>query len=354
MKKKDRNEAEVLTKNEQDLKIEDEAGKRYNIDTSACINIFDLYKVYKREKIEVVAIRGLNLKVRRGEVLMVIGPSGCGKTTLLNLIGGLDKPTAGKIFIDNVDITDYNYDALTVYRRNKIGFVFQFMNLVKSLNSYENVELPLIALGVPDKARQQQVNELLEVVGLRERRLHYPAELSGGEQQRIAIATALANSPSIILADEPTGELDSTKAHEVMSVFKGLVKKYPNITVIIVTHDLSLKNYADRIVRMRDGTVDEALQLQYTKDEGSAQGGKGAGPSDAASKIGDLGDVLPQYPSISDIKYCPKCNDARIQVSILKAVNVDKPHPLFQIRDAVIICNECQNVEKMKVKVFHQ
>ncbi len=344
----------MALKEERKLKIEDDSGKRFDIDPSACINIFSLYKVYKRDKIEVVALRGLNLRVKRGEVLMVVGPSGCGKTTLLNLIGGLDKPTAGKIFIDNEDITDFNYDALTVYRRKKIGFVFQFMNLVKSLNAYENVELPLIALGVPDAERKQKVNELLDVVGLRERRLHYPTELSGGEQQRIAIATALANSPSIILADEPTGELDSTNAREVMAVFKSLISKYPNITVIIVTHDLSLKNYADRLVRMRDGTVDEALQLQYAKDDGNVHGGKDGGPSATSSNLGDLADVLPQFPSISDIKYCPKCNDPRIQVSILKAINVDKPHPLFQIRDAVIICNECQNVEKIKVKVFHQ
>jgi len=339
---------------ERKLKIEDEAGKRYDLDPAACINIFNLYKVYKRDKIEVVALRGLNLRVKRGEVLMVVGPSGCGKTTLLNLIGGLDKPTAGKIFIDNEDITDLNYDALTVYRRRKIGFVFQFMNLVRSLNAYENVELPLISLGVPDSERKQKVNELLDVVGLRDRRLHYPTELSGGEQQRIAIATALANSPSIILADEPTGELDSTNAHEVMAVFKSLVGKYPNITVIIVTHDLSLKNYADRLVRMRDGMVDEALQLQYLKDEENVPGGRNAGAAQVISNVSDLGNLLPQYPSISDIKYCPRCNDTRIQVSILKAINVDKPHPLFQIRDAVVICNECQNVEKVKVKIFHQ
>ncbi|NMC03818.1 MAG: ABC transporter ATP-binding protein [Candidatus Lokiarchaeota archaeon] len=351
---KDNNETRpVASEKERQLEIEHESGKRYDIDPKACINIFNLYKVYKRDKIEVVALRGLTLRVKRGEVLMVVGPSGCGKTTLLNLIGGLDKPTAGKIFIDNEDITDFNYDALTVYRRKKIGFVFQFMNLVKSLNAYENVELPLISLGVPDAERKARVNELLEVVGLRERRLHYPTELSGGEQQRVAIATALANNPSIILADEPTGELDSTNAKEVMAVFKSLISKYPDITIIIVTHDLSLKNYADRLVRMRDGMVDEALTLQYARSEGNDTGGNTPSPATGPASMEHLVDILPQFPSISDIKYCPKCNDARIQVSIFKAINVDKPHPLFQIRDAVVICNECQNVEKVKVKVFH-
>ncbi len=338
---------------DQKLKIEDDSGKRYDIDLNACINIFNLYKIYKRDKIEVVALRGLNLHVKRGEILMVVGPSGCGKTTLLNLIGGLDKLTAGKIFIDHDDITDLNYDALTVYRRKKIGFVFQFMNLVKSLNAYENVELPLIALDVPDLERKQKVDELLEVVGMRERRLHYPSELSGGEQQRIAIAAALANSPSIILADEPTGELDSKNAREIMSVFKSLVKKYPNVTIIIVTHDLSLKGYADKLVRMRDGLVDETVQFKYTKENRDANGGMDDGSLPGMMNIGDFSDVLPQYPLIADINCCPKCNDPKIQVSILKAANVEKPHPLFQIRDAMIVCYECQNVEKIKVKLFH-
>ena len=343
----------MAQRDETSLKIEDVSGKTFNLDRNACINIFNIYKVYKREKIEVVALRGLTLHVKRGEILMIVGPSGCGKTTLLNLLGGLDKPTAGKIYIDDEDITDFNYDALTVYRRKKIGFVFQFMNLVKSLNAYENIELPLISLGVADDKRKKRINELLEIVGLKDRRLHYPAELSGGEQQRIAIATALANSPSIILADEPTGELDSTNAHEVMAVFKNLIKAFPTITVIIVTHDMSLKKYADRIVRMRDGLIDESMSLQYTKEGEIIAGAGGAAVAPGTATMPDLSEVLPQYPSISELKYCQKCNASQIQISILKSVNVEKPHPLFQLRDAVIICNECHNVEKVRVKVFH-
>ena len=333
-------------------RFEEESGKVFNLDANACINIFGLYKVYKREKIEVVALRGLNLRVKRGEVLMVVGPSGCGKTTLLNLLGGLDKPTAGKIFIDGKDITDLNFDALTVYRRMKIGYVFQFMNLVKSLNAYENIELPLISMGIPDKERKPRIDELLEVVGLTDRRLHYPTELSGGEQQRIAIATALANKPSIILADEPTGELDSMHAHEVMAVFKALVQKYPEITVVIVTHDLSLKNYADRIVRMRDGVIDESLTLQYTKDEEISLV-QLENPGEASPSMMSLTNVLPQYPSISELKFCMNCNGSHIQISMLRSVDVEKPHPLFSVMEAVIICSDCQNVQKMKVKVFN-
>jgi putative ABC transport system ATP-binding protein len=168
-------------KNERVINVEDASGKRYSFDKTTSIALFDLYKVYKRDKIEVVALRGLNLHVQQGEFLMIVGPSGCGKTTLLNLIGGLDKPTAGKLFIDGENITDYNFDVLTKYRRKKIGFVFQFMNLVNSLNAFENVELPLIALGIDKQKRKRKVDSLLETVGLRERRLHYPSELSGGE-----------------------------------------------------------------------------------------------------------------------------------------------------------------------------
>jgi putative ABC transport system ATP-binding protein len=330
---------------------EEESGRVFNLDPDACITIFGLYKVYKREKIEVVALRGLNLRVKRGEVLMVVGPSGCGKTTLLNLIGGLDKPTAGKIFIDGQDISDLNFDALTVYRRKKIGYVFQFLNLVKSLNAYENIELPLISMGVPERARKSRIDELLDVVGLKERRLHYPSELSGGEQQRIAIATALANNPSIILADEPTGELDSSLAHEVMAVFKALVEKYPEITVVIVTHDISLKNYADRIVRMRDGVIDESLTLQYTKNEEMLAANDGDLEA-MESSIPDFSNVLPQFPSISDIKFCQKCNGSHIQMNVLRSIDVEKPHPLFSIMDAIVICSDCQNMQKIRVKVF--
>lgn len=339
----------MATVNESTNMIENASGKRFNIDPNAVINIFNLYKVYKRDDIEVVALRGLNLKAKKGELLMIVGPSGCGKTTLLNLLGGLDKPTAGNVFIDNEDITLLNFDGLTKYRRAKIGFVFQFMNLVKSLNAYENIELPLISLGVSEKERKKRINELLEAVGLRDRRLHYPSELSGGEQQRVAIATALANNPSIILADEPTGELDSTNANEVMRLFKNLLQNYPDKTIIVVTHDLSLKKYADRIVRMKDGLVDESVALQYTKNVDL----QGQDDEQSTTMVENLATCLPDYPSIADITSCSQCGDSKIQMSILKSVNVEKPHPLFQLRDVVVICTECQHIEKIRVKVFH-
>lgn len=325
--------------------VEQDTGKRFEIDPAAVINIFNLYKVYKRDKLEVLALRGLNMRVRRGEVLMIAGPSGCGKTSLLNLLGGLDKPTAGKIFVDGEDITDLNFDELTRFRRAKIGFVFQFMNLVRSLNAKENVELPLIALGVPAREREARVTELLDAVGLRERRLHRPSELSGGEQQRVAIATALANNPSIILADEPTGELDSENAAEVMQLFTRLLQQYPDKTFIIVTHDLSLKKYANRVVHMRDGLVAESVQLGPGGDAGN--GGQ------AVDVGAGVHDVLPEIPHLADVKTCPGCRSADINVSMMRSIHVEKPHPLFQLRSIVLACNQCGHVGAVKVKVFN-
>ncbi|HME56072.1 MAG TPA: ABC transporter ATP-binding protein [Candidatus Lokiarchaeia archaeon] len=339
----------MATTNDSMIKIENAAGKRFDIDQNAVINIFNLYKVYKRDAIEVVALRGLNLRAKKGELLMVAGPSGCGKTTLLNVLGGLDKPTSGNVFIDGEDITLLNFDDLTKFRRIKIGFVFQFMNLVKSLNAYENIELPLVSLGVHEHERKKRINELLEAVGLRDRRLHYPSELSGGEQQRIAIATALANNPSIILADEPTGELDSTNANEIMRMFKSLLQKYPDKTIIVVTHDLSLKKYADRLVRMKDGLVDESVALQYTRNTDF----QGSDDEQSTIMVDTLVACLPEYPSLSEVINCSQCGDSKIQISILKSVNVEKPHPLFELRDIVVICTECQHVEKIRVKMFH-
>lgn len=330
-------------------KVFDDSGKIYDLDRTARIQLFGLYKVYKREKIEVVALRGLNLSVKRGECLMIVGPSGCGKTTLLNLIGGLDKPTAGKLFVDGNDITNLNYDELTRFRRENIGFVFQFMNLVKSLNAFENVELPLISLGVGGDQRKAKVDHLLEVVGLRERRLHHPSELSGGEQQRVAIATALANDPSIILADEPTGELDTKNAHEVMQSFKALLANYPEMSVIVVTHDQSLKKYADRIVRMQDGLIDESIMLSYTPSEaGGPIPGTGSG-----IHLQQLEAVFPDHPFLSTVKNCPQCQSSNLVITLLKTTNVEKPHELLQLRDVMIACNECHFVGKLKVKIFH-
>ena len=217
----------------------------------ACEN---LVKIYKTGKIEVIALRDLNLKVDSGEFRAIVGPSGSGKTTLLNLIGGFDSPNAGKIFVDGQDITKLNPKQLIEYRRKKVGFVFQFFNLIPTLTAYENIELPMIFVGTPKETRKKRVKELLTLVELSGRAHHKPHELSGGEQQRVAIAAALANNPPLILADEPTGELDSATGRQIVELFKHLDKELGK-TLIIVTHDLRIAMAADKISRIDDGRI---------------------------------------------------------------------------------------------------
>ncbi|MHA1832789.1 MAG: ABC transporter ATP-binding protein [Candidatus Baldrarchaeia archaeon] len=218
------------------------------------VETVDLCKVYRMGLTEIHALKNVNLKVYRREMVAIVGPSGSGKTTLLNLIGTLDKPTSGKIYIDGEDITTKSEKELTLLRRRKIGFVFQFYNLIPVLTAYENVELPLLISGVPKKEREKRVRRLLEMVGLEDRMNHRPDELSGGEQQRVAIARALVNNPSIILADEPTGDLDTETGLMVVQLMRKLAKE-ENLTVIMVTHDPQISEIADRIIYLRDGKI---------------------------------------------------------------------------------------------------
>ena len=218
------------------------------------IVVKDLMRVYKTGKSEVIALRGLNLNIKEGEIVTIMGPSGCGKTTLLNLLGGLDRPTAGSINMNGHNIVDFSDAELVRFRRDKIGFVFQFFNLVPTLTAYENIELPLRLAGKPGPYREKKVAELLELVDMNDRAVHRPDELSGGEQQRVALATALANDPEVILADEPTGELDTKTGREVLQLFKSLRDKY-NKTEIIVTHDLRISEFADRSLTIIDGLI---------------------------------------------------------------------------------------------------
>jgi putative ABC transport system ATP-binding protein len=222
--------------------------------SEAVIQIDKLVKTYQLGKVSIPALRGISFDVVKGEFLVVMGPSGSGKTTLLNLIGAIDKPTSGAVFIDGKDITTLGEGELTKLRRHKIGFIFQFYNLIPALTALENVELPLLTAGVSRKDTSRRASELLETVGLAERVNHFPDELSGGEQQRVAIARALANKPSVILADEPTGDLDTKTSMEVVQILHDSSKK-ENATVIVVTHDPLIAEKADRILQMRDGNI---------------------------------------------------------------------------------------------------
>ncbi|MBM1154973.1 ABC transporter ATP-binding protein [archaeon] len=216
-----------------------------------CVNV---RKVYMLGKVAVEALRGVNMEVRYGEFIAIMGPSGSGKTTLLNIIGTLDRPTTGKVYIDGQDITPLSDRELTELRRRKIGFVFQFYNLIPTLTALENVELPMQIAGVNFREARERAMKLLEIVGLKERMHHRPDELSGGEQQRVAIARALANRPSIILADEPTGDLDSKTGMEIIELLYRLSRE-EHVTVIVATHDPMVANFADRILLLKDGVI---------------------------------------------------------------------------------------------------
>jgi putative ABC transport system ATP-binding protein len=217
------------------------------------IRTVNLVKIYKMGEIDVPALRGVNLEVEKGEFVAIEGPSGSGKTTLLNMIGCLDRPTYGKVFLEDVDTSKLSDRELARIRREKIGFIFQMFNLIPTLNALENVALPMVFFGVSRRKRIKKAKELLRIVGLLDRANHKPSELSGGEQQRVAIARALANNPPVILGDEPTGNLDTESGKVVMDLLKKLNKK--GKTLIIVTHDPEIAGKAHRIISMRDGTL---------------------------------------------------------------------------------------------------
>jgi putative ABC transport system ATP-binding protein len=204
-------------------------------------------------KIPVNALQGVNLKVEKGDFLAIIGPSGSGKSTLLNLLGALDKPTSGKVLIDGVDISTLNDNGLADLRR-RIGFVFQFFNIIPRLTAKGNVELASSIVGLNKNERKKRAENLLETVGLKDRMNHKPSELSGGQRQRVAIARALANNPSFLLMDEPTGNIDSKTAKEIIGLVKGLNEE-KGATVIMITHDQNIASYAKRTVHMLDGVI---------------------------------------------------------------------------------------------------
>jgi len=222
------------------------------------ITVKDLIKVYRLGKVEVQALRGLSMTVKESEVVSIIGPSGSGKTTLLNIIGGLDTATAGSVTVGTLQVTGLSTGQLIDYRRKTVGHVFQTLNLIPTLTAAENIELPMIAMGQARNKRKERVKTLLNTVGLTERASHKPDELSGGEQQRIAMAAALANDAPVILADEPTGELDTTNAKIVVDYLVKISRELGK-TILMVTHDPNVARHTDRILRIEDGTINASL-----------------------------------------------------------------------------------------------
>lgn len=228
------------------------------------VQAIELGRDYRRGKIIVSALNGVDISVASGEVVGIVGPSGSGKTTLLNLIGGLDRPTRGKVIIDGMDLNQLDDARLAEYRLRKVGFIFQFYNLIPTMTALENVELPLDLARVPRQERVERARDLLKIVGLELRLGHMPDELSGGEQQRVAVARALANNPSVVLGDEPTGDLDSKSAESLMELIMSL-RREKKTTFILVTHDPIVVAKCDRSYSVRDGRILREISSQESE-----------------------------------------------------------------------------------------
>lgn len=217
------------------------------------LELKDVSKIFQLDGVEVKALQNISFEVKRGEFLAIMGPSGSGKSTLMYLMGCLDSPTSGKISLEGKDISGLSEQELAKIRNKKIGFVFQMFNLLPRTSALANVELPLIYSGLTKKEREIKARQALSYLGLKERLTHFPSQLSGGEQQRVAIARALVTSPAMILADEPTGNVDSQSAREIMKIFKELNKE--DNTIVVVTHDKQVAKYAQKIIKIHDGRI---------------------------------------------------------------------------------------------------
>jgi putative ABC transport system ATP-binding protein len=225
------------------------------------IRLENVWKTYKMGEVEVHALRGLSLRVKRGEFLAIQGPSGSGKSTAMNMVGCLDIPTRGSVYLESQNISRLSESELAQIRGKKIGFIFQQFNLINTISAMENVMLPMIFQNVPRKERERKAKELLEMVGLAERMHHKPNELSGGQQQRVAIARSLANDPEVILADEPTGNLDSKTGENVIRFLEKLHDE-KNTTIVMVTHDASLAKHAQRVEYLKDGVIIKSKRIK--------------------------------------------------------------------------------------------
>jgi putative ABC transport system ATP-binding protein len=232
---------------------------------NAVIRAERIHKIYQMGDIEVHALRGASLAVSRGEFVAIMGPSGSGKSTMMNIIGCLDRPTKGQYFLEDIDVSTLGKSELADIRNKRVGFVFQSFNLVPRTSALENVELPLLYAGVGSAERTRRSREALAIVGLSERERNMPNQLSGGQQQRVAIARSLVNNPTLILADEPTGALDSRTSVEVMEIFQRLNRER-NLTIIVVTHEHDIAQYADRLVQFRDGRIHRDVPMENRRD----------------------------------------------------------------------------------------
>lgn len=291
-------------------------------DDAVLIECDGLVKIYKTKEIEVMALQGLDLTIKRGELMSVIGKSGSGKSTLMNIVGGLEKPSAGRIIVDGKNLSELSEREMVEYRKNMIGFVWQksVRNLFSYLNALENIESTMNFSGMKAREKRERALELLEMVGMSHKKNSYPSQMSGGEQQRVAIAVALANNPQILLADEPTGAVDTKTSDMIQDLFRKLNREL-GITIIIVTHDINLANKVDRVVMISDGKISTE---KIMKEKYRAQ-------------IDQLSSADLHVDSHEEYSVMDKAHRVQLSTDILDAANIDSNKVRISVEDGKVI-----------------
>jgi putative ABC transport system ATP-binding protein len=309
------------------------------------LKLKDLFKIYKQGKLEVVALNKVNLSIYAGEIVVIMGPSGSGKTTLINCIAGMEQPTAGSVLLRNYEVTKLNDYGKELLLKHEVGIVYQFFNLIPNLTAKNNIELPMMLAKQKKTYIKKRVKILLKMVGLEGQANQHPNTLSGGEKQRVGIAMALANDPPIILADEPTANIDSISAENLADIFRNYIKKNPDKSVVIVTHDDIMRKIADRTLILKDGKIIRELvekTLKKEKNEDSLQE-KDDKLSSLSPSSNDTDPLLPSKRVInySDIKECQFCGSSRIHKMYNEKGGRFKIWNEQLITQTVVSCEEC-------------
>ncbi|WP_371805151.1 ABC transporter ATP-binding protein [Candidatus Lokiarchaeum ossiferum] len=323
----------------------------------SCQNVF---RIFQQGNLEVVALKGVNMNIYAGEIVVIMGPSGSGKTTLLNVISGMDQASAGHVFIRGFDVTRMKDEGVQQILQNEIGIVFQFFNLIPSLTAEGNVELPMTIAKKSNEYKRTRVHELIKEIGLEDRAHHRPFTLSGGEKQRVAIAMAFANNPTIILADEPTGNIDSISSEKIMNIFRQFIQKNPDKSIVIVTHNPEVRKIADRTLIIKDGQIirelgkidSENTDSIHEDDEGMQEMDKIVQMQKEKDKVEKILNPDFRFIDFQDINVCPRCKSE----NILK--NFDQEDGSYKVKNnqlvtrAVIFCPECYQVYYQWVSLF--
>ncbi len=322
----------------------------------------DVFKIFKQGELEVVALKKVNMKVYAGEIIVIMGPSGSGKTTLLNCMAGLERPTAGHIFVEDYDVTKMNDTGIQKLLQNEIGIVFQFFNLIPSLTAEGNIELPMTIAGKDPKYKKARIKEMLKKIDLEKRAHHRPFTLSGGEKQRIAISMAFANNPQVILADEPTGNVDSVSSKKVLKIFEDFIAENPDKSIVIVTHDPALRRIADRTLIIKDGQIIrelgkvmeddvEAMDVD-SEDEGMQEMAKIYQMKQAKDEVNEILNPAHRAKDYDNFTECPFCGSE----TIIK--KYDQEDGSFKVKNgqlvtrAVFYCDKCHQLRFVDTSIM--